>query len=240
MNIFIAGDSTAAIKQEDKRPESGWGEKLNLYLEDSVTIKNFAVNGRSTKSFINEGLLDKMVNDFNRNDYLIVQFGHNDGKVNDLTRYTNYDEYMKNLSTFVDKSISKGVTPIIFSSVSRRKFLDDNYTIDPNAVELYPLYAKEFAKTNNVLFVDMFKLSQELYTKLGFELSKKLFLQIEPNTHLNYLDGVIDNTHFNETGATIIASIVVSELLKLNVLSISDVNGNMLLSTQDIIKLVNK
>lgn len=238
MTIFIAGDSTAAIKIDEKRPEAGWGEMINLYLNDNILIKNFAKNGRSTKSFIDLGDFDEMVKEFNKGDYLIIQFGHNDGKVNDKSRYTTYKHYVENLSTFVDKAKQLGVIPIIFSSVSRRKFLDDNINTDPNAVELYPLYANKYAANNNILFIDCFKLTQELYTKLGFELSKRLFLQLEPNVHENYLQGVIDNTHFNENGAKVIASLIASELLRLNILDEFNIKKDAILSFEEIKDLI--
>lgn len=212
MKIFIAGDSTASIKEIDKRPETGWGEKLHLYFNEPIKIINSAQNGRSTKSFINESRLWEIEKQFKKNDYLFIQFGHNDEKEEKPERYTTPKEYKENLKTFVAAARNKDVIPVIMTSVSRRKFLNDNKTIDPFAIGKYPTYAIEVAEEENVLCLDLFKKTKELYEYLGFEESKKLFLKFKPNIHPNYLEGIDDNTHFNDLGATIIASLVAEEI----------------------------
>ena len=98
ITIYIAGDSTAAIKLPEKRPETGWGEAFQAYFKENVKIENRAINGRSTKSFINEGHLDKIEKSIQPGDYLIIQFGHNDQKIEDLERGTHpYGDYQVNL-----------------------------------------------------------------------------------------------------------------------------------------------
>lgn len=213
MKIFIAGDSTASIKELDKRPETGWGEKISLYFKEDVTIVNAAQNGRSTKSFLNEGRLKAIEKEFVSGDYLIIQFGHNDEKIENVERYASPKDYQKNLEIFIESAKAKGVTPIILSSVSRRMFLDDKKTLDINAIGIYPRLALEVAKANKVLSFDIFKKSQKLYEELGFEDSEKLFLKLKKGVHSNYPLGIDDNTHFNDLGALIIASIIAEELL---------------------------
>lgn len=78
--LFIAGDSTAAIKGAGEKPMTGWGEYLQSYFRTSIQIQNRAINGRSTKSFITDGRLDAIRKDFQPGDYLFIQFGHNDEK----------------------------------------------------------------------------------------------------------------------------------------------------------------
>ncbi|MDO9628774.1 MAG: hypothetical protein Q7I99_02635 [Acholeplasmataceae bacterium] len=81
--LYIAGDSTASIKQDDKRPETGWGECLHEFVTPNIEIVNYAQNGKSTKSFIEEGLLDQIDKEIKEDDYLLIQFGHNDQKIED-------------------------------------------------------------------------------------------------------------------------------------------------------------
>lgn len=223
MKIFIVGDSTASIKEENKRPETGWGEKISLFLKGEIEIINAAQNGRSTKSFLDEGRLDVIERQFNKGDYLIIQFGHNDEKIDNPERYASPVDYQQNLKTFINAARKKGVTPIILSSVSRRKFINNNQ-VDPLAIGKYPLYAKKVAEEKKVLFIDMFQKSKELYEYLGLELSKKLFLKLNPKENPNYPFGINDDTHFNELGAEVIASQVAEEILKLNseIMSIID------------------
>lgn len=240
MQIFIAGDSTASIKLENKRPETGWGEMIHFYLSEDVKIINKAQNGRSTKSFLMEERLLEIEPLFKKGDYLFIQFGHNDSKKESIERYASPIEYKKNLKVFVDTARSKGVIPIIFSSVSRRNFLKDNKTIDLYAVGKYPSYAREVSKKEEVIFVDMFSKTKELYEYLGYEMSKKLFLKFKPNIHPNYLKGVDDNTHFNYLGAKVIASLVAEELSKINSPIKIKVLKDKLLSFEEIKTLILK
>ena len=144
MKVFIAGDSTAACKEENKRPETGWGEKLGLFFDKNVIIRNFAKNGRSSKSFMNEGLLDLIDKEINENDYLFIQFGHNDGKPNP-DRHTTFEEYQDNLMKYANVALSHKATPIFLTSISRRRFKEDK-TLDINTVEIYPEACKDFCK----------------------------------------------------------------------------------------------
>src|SRR6186997_963222 len=100
--IFLAGDSTMAPKQADKRPETGWGEMLGQHFkEGTVRIENRAMNGRSTKTFISEGRWQKVINDLKKGDYVFVQFGHNDESKDKGERYTPPDAFRANLIRFI-------------------------------------------------------------------------------------------------------------------------------------------
>lgn len=81
ISVFIAGDSTACDYEPAVAPRTGWGQVLNRFFdEEHVVIVNRAVSGRSSMSFINEGLLAKILADLKAGDYLLIQFGHNDAK----------------------------------------------------------------------------------------------------------------------------------------------------------------
>src|SRR4051794_12131736 len=89
VTIFLAGDSTMAMKQPDKRPETGWGEMFGQHFRDgTVTIDNRAMNGRSTKTFISEGRWQAINDDLKPGDYVFIQFGHNDESKDKGERYT--------------------------------------------------------------------------------------------------------------------------------------------------------
>ncbi len=100
--IHIAGDSTAAEKDENKRPETGWGEKISAYFSPEIQINNQAKNGRSTKSFIQEGRLARLASQFQPNDFLFVQFGHNDQKIQEERGTLPFGSYLKNLQIFFE------------------------------------------------------------------------------------------------------------------------------------------
>nr|MBP6758930.1 rhamnogalacturonan acetylesterase [Flavobacterium sp.] len=113
--IYGIGDSTMANKvKPEENPERGWGQMLPLFFNDNITIDNRAVNGRSTRSFIAEKRWDDILKTLKKGDYVFIQFGHNDQKEKDSTRYTNpHTAYRHNLIRFVEETRAKGATPII-------------------------------------------------------------------------------------------------------------------------------
>lgn len=124
LKIFMIGDSTMANKDTTGgKQERGWGMVLNEFFNDDVIIDNHAVNGRSTKSFLDEGRWQKVLDQIQPGDYVIIQFGHNDEKKNDAKRYTvaggSFDD---NLRRYVNETRSKGGLPILLNCVARRNF----------------------------------------------------------------------------------------------------------------------
>ncbi len=213
-SIHIIGDSTAAKKVPETRPESGWGEHLHLYLPDDFKIENAAVNGRSTKSFVDLGHFKFVDDALKTGDYLLIQFGHNDQKFDDPARFTEpFNSYQENLRNYVAAARAKDVTPIILTSVTRRAF--DEGQLDPKALGDYPRAALEVAKELDVQTIDVFSLTQNLVQSLGDEKSKELYLHLAEGEHSNYPDGVFDDTHFNETGAKVVAELIAKEFLAL-------------------------
>ncbi len=113
-----------AQKPANKRPETGWGEKLQQYFDaKKVKIDNRALNGRSTKSFIDESRWREIVDDLKRGDYVFVEFGHNDEKLDKpgIGAAANTD-YRNNLIKFVNEMRAKNASPILLTPVMRRKF----------------------------------------------------------------------------------------------------------------------
>lgn len=210
--VFIAGDSTAAHKADNKRPETGWAEKLEDYFSYQIIVNNLAFNGASTKTFIKKGLLNDIDNEIKENDYLIIQFGHNDQKIEDPNWGTTIDEYQNNLNKFVNIAQQHKAIPIILSSIVRRRYKNNHLV---NSLGEYPKAAENYAKEKNVFYINMNKITFEYINKLTPEDSLKLYLNIDFST--NYPTGVHDNTHLNDYGATIIAELVAKELKKLDI-----------------------
>ena len=207
ITLFLIGDSTMANKPLDENPERGWGQLFPKYFTDEVSIQNHAVNGRSTKSFINEHRWDTVMSRMNAGDYVLIQFGHNDSKVSDSTRSAPaHTLYKDNLVRFVKDARSKGAIPILITPVMRRKFDTMGKFVDQHGD--YPGVVKEVAAMLNVPVIDLHKSSQALIEKEGVELSRRLFLNIPPNHFKNYKGKEEDNTHFSEYGAASMASLV--------------------------------
>src|SRR4249920_2775410 len=112
IKIFLAGDSTMSIKATNAFPETGWGMPFVYFWDSTVTVVNRAKNGRSTKTFISEGLWKSITDEAGEGDYVFIQFGHNDESVAKSERYTTPDEFRNNLVRFVSETRSKNAIPI--------------------------------------------------------------------------------------------------------------------------------
>jgi lysophospholipase L1-like esterase len=212
--IFLVGDSTMADKPLVGNPERGWGMALPVFLKDGVRVENHAKNGRSTKNFITEGRWDSVVRSLKPGDYVLIQFGHNDSKVSDTSRFAApRTDYRQNIIRFVRETRGKGGTPILLTSVARRKF-DQGKIVDSHSE--YSAVVKEVGREESVAVVDLDSLSMELLAAMGEEESKGLFLWLRAGV-LSRLDtGRIDNTHFNSRGARTVAGIVTEEIRRQN------------------------
>lgn len=238
ITIFTIGDSTMANKKlEGGNPERGWGQMLSRYFTDDITIDNHAVNGRSSKSFINEGRWDAVLSKIQKGDYVFIQFGHNDEK-DDPNRHTDPGTtFDANLKKFVEDTRAKGGIPVLFNSIVRRNFgkadgkavanaikQDDiRNEIDPKAPKdsieegaklidthgAYLISPKNVAKELNVTFIDLNSLTHKLVEGMGPQKSKELYLWVEPKTVPALPNGREDNTHLNVHGASVIAEMAV-------------------------------
>jgi lysophospholipase L1-like esterase len=214
ISVFIVGDSTASYYSADRAPRAGWGQVLQTFFTDDILIVNEAASGRSSKSFIDEGRLKKVRNEIKQDDYLLIQFGHNDAKKDE--RYAEpYTTYKSFLQQYIDVAKKKGAQPILITPVQRRSFHEDGYLVDTH--NDYPLAMLELGKQTNSPVIDLGVKSKELFQELGIDKTKEIFLWLEPGEHTNYPDGVQDNTHFSEKGATEVAKLIVEGIQKLKI-----------------------
>lgn len=210
--IYGIGDSTMANKvKPDENPERGWGQMLPLFLNDKVKFDNRAVNGRSTRSFIDQKLWDFVYKVLKPGDFVFIQFGHNDAKVEDSLRYTNpHTAYRHNLIRFVTETREKGATPVLFSSIVRRNFNEKGVLISTHGD--YTMEARLVAQEYKVPFVDLEYYSELLEQSYGPEKSKQLHLYYKAGEIPYYKEDKADDTHLNVRGAAKIAEIVVSQI----------------------------
>ena len=243
ITIFTIGDSTMANKKlEGGNPERGWGQMLSRYFTDDITIDNHAVNGRSSKSFIDEGRWDAVLSKIQKGDYVFIQFGHNDEK-DDPNRHTDPGTtFDANLKKFVEDTRAKGGIPVLFNSIVRRNFgkADGNAVanaikqddirngIDPKAPKdsieegatlidthgAYLISPKNVAKELNVTFIDLNSLTHKLVEDMGPQKSKELYLWVEPKTVPALPNGREDNTHLNVHGASVRAEMAVKAVVE--------------------------
>jgi len=212
IKVWLVGDSTIANKEVKAYPETGWGMPFRYMFDSSVEVENRAKNGRSTKSFIAEGLWQSVMQQMKAGDYVLIQFGHNDEGKEKVGRYTTPDEFKKNLETYINDTRSKKAIPVLITPVARRTF--DQYG---KIMESHPVYAdavREVAEKNKVTLIDLDEQSMALLQSYGPETSKLLFNYLMPGEHPNYPEGKKDDTHFSELGARKMAQLVLADIKK--------------------------
>jgi lysophospholipase L1-like esterase len=215
VTVHLVGDSTMADKPDPgNNPERGWGQLLPEFFNDLVTVRNYAANGRSTKSFIAEGKWNSVMQGVEAGDYVFIQFGHNDQKEYDPDRYNNpYSDYRRNLEQMALEVREKGAHPILLSSIVRRNFNQEGTLVDTHGP--YPFVARSVAVENGVPFIDLQQMTADLVSGLGPERSAGLYLNLKPGTWEMYPEGRMDNTHLNESGGREVAGMVARSIREL-------------------------
>lgn len=233
ITIFMIGDSTMANKSlEGNNQERGWGHVLGGFFSEDIVVDNHAVNGRSSKSFIDEGRWEVVLNKMKPGDYVFIQFGHNDEKPKPDRHTAPGTTFDANLKRFVEEARAKGGIPVLFNSIVRRNFrvnenavTDDDFRKDKLEeakegevlIDTHGEYLnspRNVAKELNVPFVDMNKLTHDLVQGMGAEASKKLFMWMPEGVYAACPKGRQDNTHLNVYGARTIAKITVEAIAK--------------------------
>jgi len=208
VSLYLAGDSTLAQKLVTRRPETGWGEMLQQHFDiDRVRVQNHARNGRSTRTFIDEGRWQAIVDALRPGDYVLIQFGHNDASADRVDRYTPPADYRRNLARFVAEARARQAHPVLLTPVMRRRF-DENGTFYDAHGE-YPDLVRAVAAELAVPLIDMHRASERVLRDYGAERSKSLFLHLAPGKNPNYPDGLRDDTHFSPAGAEVMAALAV-------------------------------
>ncbi|HLR07170.1 MAG TPA: rhamnogalacturonan acetylesterase [Pyrinomonadaceae bacterium] len=216
MILFVVGDSTA---NNNANGAQGWGDPFISYFDaKKINVLNRARGGRSSRTFITEGLWDKVLSEMKRGDFVLIQFGHNDaGATNDASRargslpgtgeetqeidnvLTKKHEVVHTYGWYMRKMIAdtkaKGAMPIVMSLTVRNIWKDGRVERGSGK---FGLWAAEIAKSQNVTFIDLTTLIANKYEELGEEKVKELF--------------ATDHTHTSPAGAELNASLVVEGL----------------------------
>ena len=234
--IFVIGDSTAANKDLSKgKTERGWAMMLQACFDSTyIRVDNHAVNGRSSKSFIDEGRWDKVLSLIKPGDYVIIQFGHNDEKPQAARHTDPGSTFDYNLANYVRETRERGGIPVLMNPVVRRNFLvkapenDDDEKLRTQTFKdgakmvegdslidthgLYRVAPRDVAQRMNCYFVDANQITHDLEQGLGTEASKKLHMWYLPGEEPTEPQGKQDNTHYNIYGATVVANLLADAL----------------------------
>lgn len=213
--IFWAGDSTVKQNFYMSFPQTGIGQTFALYIKKNIKIENYAENGRSTKSFIDEKRLEYIDNEIREGDYLFIQFGHNDEKP-DEARYTEaYGSYQENLKKMVDVARNHGAYPLLITPLYRRLFKEDGKTLVDNTHLNYPQAMIDLGRKLDVPVVDLCSLSKKKIEEAGPEVTKEWFIHVPVGKYPNFPNGKEDNTHLKYEGAYVFSGIIAEEIKKI-------------------------
>lgn len=213
--IFWAGDSTVKQNFYMSFPQTGIGQAFALYIHKKIKIENYAENGRSTKSFIDEKRLEFIDQEIGEGDFLFIQFGHNDEKP-DEARYTEaYGTYQENLKKMIDVARKHGAYPLLITPLYRRLFKEDGKTLVEATHKDYPQAMIDLGKELDVPVVDLCALSKKKIEEAGPELTKDWFIHVPAGRYPNFPNGKEDNTHLKYEGAYVFAGIIAEEIKKI-------------------------
>ena len=233
ITIFTIGDSTMADKAIDSnKQERGWAMMLQGFFPKGVDVDNHALNGYSSKSFIDNGKWQAVLDKLQAGDYVIIQFGHNDEKANPARHTDPGSTFDDNLRKFVNETRAKGATPILMNSIVRRKFYQDANAVaaDDNRVsELkkvtegdtlidthgqYIVAPRIVANRLHVPFVDANRITHDIEQGAGVIGSRRLHMWFKPGEHPSVPQGRKDNTHYNIYGGTVVAALLADEIAR--------------------------
>jgi lysophospholipase L1-like esterase len=212
--VLIASDSTAAQYAPARWPQMGWGMLLGCSLDASVTVDNRARGGRSTRTFIAEGLFDALAEQTSPGDTVLIQFGHNDATVTKPDRYASPADYGENLRHFIAVVRERRAQPVLLTPVAMRKF--ENGRIVESHGE-YTQVARAVAAETRTPLIDLDADSMAYFQSIGEEGSRKYYLHYAAADNPTFPSGIADDTHFNELGARAVAALVARRLKELHI-----------------------
>lgn len=213
--IFWAGDSTVKQNSIETYPQTGIGQAFVRFVrQGEVQVEDYAENGRSTKSFIDEGRMPVIYDRIKEGDFLFIQFGHNDEKAEDPTRYADPDvEFPTNLGKFVNVARNKKATPVFITPLARYRDEDSNVA----NVEQYDhvKWQESMIRTAEklgVACIDLTTMSRELIQRMGKTAQQQYYMNLPEGVYAHFPKGQKDNSHLQPAGALAFAGLIAKAL----------------------------
>lgn len=213
--IFWAGDSTVKQNTILTWPQTGIGQMFDRYIKRyEVNVENHAENGRSTKQFLDEGRLAVIYDRMHKGDYLFIQFGHNDEKKADPSRYADpQGEFTQNLERFVNAARNKGATPVLITPVARRLFAQRDAAYRHEA---WAQAMRDTAGRLGVALIDLTKESMALIARTDMEIVRtQWYMNLPSGVFAHFPDGQTDDTHLQPLGAMAFGGLIAQGLYEL-------------------------
>ena len=246
--IFVVGDSTLAKFNDTSYlfPRYGYATKLDKYF--NIEVVNLALSGRSSLSFLSEKNYDYLLNNISSGDFLIIGFGHNDEKNDDVKRFTSAKLGLEDEKSFINTifyryvkpALDRSATPIITTPVSRitkGEYIGNvvHDTVNGNYTDVL----LNLGKLKNILVIDLTKLTSDLYQKIGYDKTcyhHAITSAYDYDGVYKFHDNAVDKTHLSEYGADVVAYMFYTEILKSNTPLKSYAKPNMTLPVESDIR----
>ncbi len=213
--IFWAGDSTVQTNDYSTFPQTGIGQVFPIFLKEGYQVENHAKNGRSTKSFLDEGRFKAIEQRIDEGDFLFIQFGHNDEKKEDPARYTDpASSYRENLQLFVETARSRKAYPVLITPLERRCF-EDGGELGQGAHGEYVAAMKQAARDWDVALVDLHGMSRTALQEAQELKSRSWYMYFEQGEYDEHPEESRDNTHLRYAGAVKFAGMIARGLQEL-------------------------
>ena len=205
VKVVLVGDSTVATG-------GGWGPGFCAVMAANVTCIDDALNGRSTKSFIDEGAWKKAL--ARNGNYYLIQFGHNDQKP-DPARHTDAEGSFKDyLKRYIDDVRAVGGVPVLVTSLSRRTMRDGKIIED---LKEYAQATREVGAKESVAVIDLNELSTTMLNAMTQEQVDQFDAVLHPDATAENAaksQPKLDRTHLNPHGQQVFGRIVAEQLVK--------------------------
>ena len=201
-DIYMAGDSTMQTYRGNYAPQQGWGQRMQELVKDGVKVNNRSIGGRSTKNFKAEGRWANLIREVKKGDFVIIQFGHNDGTKDKPERYAAPGtEYKENMRQFVEDVRRAGGIPVIATSIPFGIYLEDGKLKPPGFLDPYLKSAREVAAETKCDLVDLYAYADKELNAAGEAKGTRLYLVLKPGDYPNFRDGKSDRCHICFRGA---------------------------------------
>ncbi len=206
VTVFLAGNSTVTDQRHE--PWSAWGQMLPAFFKPGlVSVANHAESGEALKSFVAENRLEKLLSQVRPDDYVFIQFAHNDQKPQSSAYAAAFGDYQYYLRQYISEVRNLGAVPVLVTPMLRRNFSDEGKVINTHGD--YPEAMRQVAREEKVILIDLFEMSSILYEALGPEGSKKLFVHYPEGTFPGQEEELKDNSHHSTYGAWQLAKCVI-------------------------------
>ncbi|MER5396456.1 hypothetical protein [Streptomyces sp. NPDC002599] len=209
--ICVLGNSVATSRTESEAPLAGWGQYLDEFLAEGNEVRNYARDAMTLRGYFTQRMA-ALLTLLNPGDVVLLAYGQVEQRINQPERYHGPREYKEYLRLCIDAIRAEGAVPVLVTPAARCTFDEAGDVIDTHGgfVQL----TREISAETGAALVDMAAFTTAMLAELGPTRARRLYRWLDPGEHPSHPDGIIDSTHFNETGARAVARRLAVALLE--------------------------